>query len=215
MKLLLSIVFIPLIYFYGGSLWDLIKVISFDNPVQLAFVIALIGSTLLFAIFLRNGSFLAIFEHELTHNLWAIFTFKKPVGFQVFKDQGGRFYAEGGRNYMISLSPYFFLTFSFMFMPLFLFIQPSYYKSFMVVLGILTGFHTSTTIKETSFRQPDLEDYGLAFSFVFIIFGNIISYGIILSFVTGSWEGIKDFLVSGIIGLSSFVRHNVTDLIGK
>jgi hypothetical protein len=214
-RILISIIFIPLCYFYGAELIDLIRLISLKNSVHLAFMAAFAGSTLLFLIFLGRGSFISIFEHELTHNLWAILTFRKPVGFQVFKGQGGRFYAEGKDNYMITLSPYFFLTLSFLFLPLFLVIQPSYHKAFMIILGILTGFHTSTTIKETGLRQDDLHTFGILFSLIFILLGNIISYGIILSFVTGGWEGIKEFLFSGMKDIISYGKDIVVNLVGN
>ena len=215
LRILISIVIIPLCFFYGAEFLGLIKLLSLSNSVHLAFIAAFAGSTLFFFILIGRGSFLLIFEHELTHNLWAILTFRKPTGFQVFKNKGGKVDMEKRSNYMVTLSPYFFLTFSFLFMPIFLFIEPSYYILFIIILGMLTGFHTSTTIKETSLQQPDLHVYSVIFSLIFILLGNIISYGIILAFVTGGWDGIKDYIVSGMMDLVSFSKNIVANLVGK
>ncbi len=205
LRSILGILCLPLIFLFGVSFWDLLKLLSFENPLHVSFIVSFIGSTLLFALFLSRGSFLAIFEHELTHNLWAILTFNKPTGFHIEKGYGGEFNYEGKGNFLMALSPYFSLTFSFLILPLYLVIQQEYYKYFIIILGILTGFHTSTTLKETGFRQTDLKEYGYLFSFIIIILGNILSYGIILAFVTGSWGGIREFIISGFKELYSFL----------
>jgi hypothetical protein len=206
-RIILSILFLPLIYFYGGNFWDMVKTLSFNNPVHLSFIISFTLSTILFFLFLKDGAYISIFEHELTHNLWAILTLNKPTGFHIEEYKGGLFEYKGRGNFLITLSPYFFLTLSFLVLPLFLFIQPSYFKYFIIILGIFTGFHTSTTLKEIGLKQPDLQAYGLLFSFIVIILGNILCYGIILAFITGSWIEVKEFLIGGVKELYNFIIY--------
>ena len=206
MRLLVTILILPLIYFYGKSFSLLFGIVSFAEPYQFWFLIAFAGATILSFLFISKGSFLATFEHELTHNLFAILTFNKPTGFHVNRDGSGLFQYRGRGNILITLGPYFFQTFSFLLLPLYLVIIPDYYAYFFGLLGILTGYHTSSTIKEFRFRQPDIRKNGILYSTILVVFLNIISYGILFSFVAGRWVGIKDFLVSGILDFVGIVK---------
>ncbi|MBE0674198.1 MAG: hypothetical protein IH591_06020 [Bacteroidales bacterium] len=213
MRFILSILFLPLIFFYGSGFLSVVEQISFSNSIHLYFVISLGLSSLLFFFLIGRMSFIAIFEHELTHNIFAVLTFNKPAGFHVSRGEGGLFQYEGRGNFLITLSPYFFLTFSFFLLPLFLVIDQVYFKHFIIALGILTGYHTSTTIKETHLQQPDLRDNGFIFSFIVIILGNLLNYGVIFSFVSGGWNGIGRFLAGGVTDLYRLII-NLPGLVG-
>lgn len=206
MRVLLSILVLPLIFFYGKSFFLLFGMISLADPFQLWFFIAFAGAAVLSFLFISSGSFLATFEHELTHNLFAILTFNKPTGFHVNRDGSGLFQYRGRGNILITLGPYFFQTFSFMILPLYLVIMPKYHVYFFVLLGILTGYHSSSTIKEFGFRQPDIRKNGILFSTILVLFLNIISFGILLAFVIGNWQGIGEFLVGGMRDLFEIVK---------
>jgi hypothetical protein len=117
LKVLLGILFLPLIYFYAGNFWDLLKLLPFDNPKDLYFIISLIGVTLFFSLFLSEGSFITIFEHEFTHNLWAILTFNKPEGLRVKKGEGAQFLAMAKGNFLLPYLPIFSLPCFFCFFP--------------------------------------------------------------------------------------------------
>ncbi len=205
MRIILGILFLPLIAFYTIQFRDVICSLSFSDPIHKWFILVFIISTVLSYLYISADSYIAIFEHELTHNLWAILTFNRPEGFHVSRGIGGVFLHSGRGNFIITLSPYFFLTFSFFFLPFFIFIDADFHQLFIIILAVLTGFHTSTTIKETHLRQEDLRKYGLGFSVIVIILGNILSYGLIFSFITASWAGMWVFLRTGILELINFV----------
>jgi hypothetical protein len=163
MRLLLGILFLPLIYFYGDAFVSLLSAISLQHAYQVNFWLAFGISTILLFVFLGRDAYLAIFEHEFTHNSWAILTFNRPKGFHVERGNGGYFEYSGRGNFLITLSPYFFLTLSFILLIFYNLIKPEYYSYFYIVLGIFTGYHTSSTIKETSFNQPDIKANGFFF----------------------------------------------------
>ena len=207
---ILSLLLIPFIYFYGSVFLVLLQQISLNDSFQLIFWISFGISAVIFFIFLSSSSFFAIFEHELTHNIWAVLTFNKPVGFHVRKGEGGLFEYHGKGNFLITLSPYFFLTFSFIALPFYLIIKEEFYLYFFIVLGIFTGYHTSSTIKETKLQQPDLKVNGYFVSIVVIILGNILNYGLIIAFTIGGWGKMWEFLRSGMLEFGEFVM-NVVD----
>lgn len=199
MRIITSLVILPLIYIYGIPFIDIIKGISLSDPYQSVFIYALAGSTIFFLIFMKSGSYFAIFEHELTHNLFALLTFQKPTGFHVEKGTGGYFQYEGRGNVLMILAPYFFLTISFIALLFYNLLKAEYYNYFFIALGIFTGYHTSSTFKETRISQPDIQKYGPLFSFIVIIFGNILFYGLILVFTLEQWPGFMSFLKSGAV----------------
>jgi len=187
-----------LIFFYAQSFFDLLLNINLHDVHQSWFWYSFVISSVLFFILIGRMSFLAIFEHELTHNIYALLTFNRPVGFHVRRGGGGLFEYEGRGNYFITLSPYFSLTFSLFVLLFYGIIRFEFLKFYFLFLGIITGFHTSTTIKETRLNQPDIQRYGVFFSVIFIVFFSIVNYGIVIAFTQGKGRGMIDFLFSGI-----------------
>lgn len=186
-----------LVPFYFSEFMQLVSVFSLSNNLHLSFLVAFAAGTVFCFLFVGNGSFAAIFEHELTHMLWAILFFKKPLGLKVMRDQGGYAIYSGG-NFLITLAPYFSLTFNLILTPLYYIINHSLDPYFFAIYGLALGFHTATTLKETSPRQPDLRQHGMLASYVFIAFGNLISYGLVLAFVLGRGRGMLDFAQAGV-----------------
>ncbi|MBN1184156.1 MAG: M50 family metallopeptidase [Bacteroidales bacterium] len=201
MARVLAILFLPLIYFYLLNFFSLILRIDFSGSCQSMYLIGFALSGFIFFIFFRRISFLATFEHEFTHNLWAVLTLRKPIAFQVTKDQGGVYYFDGRSNVMIALSPYFFPTFSFFLLLLYLIISPSFYIWFFLILGISSGYHMATDLRDFHFKQTDLRVYGVIPSLIYILFFNIIMYGLVLGFVSARWRGMWAFAKSGIIDI--------------
>ncbi len=199
LRIVLIILFVPLIFFYGYTFYELILGISFKDPNQLYFWISLGGSTVLSYFLIASMAFFPIFEHELTHNIIALLTFNKPVGFHVQVNQGGMAQYRGRGNFLITLSPYFVQTFTFLVLPLYLILRPDIYLYFFVAWGVITGYHTSSTIKETHLNQSDLRKNGLLFSFITIILGNIITYGLIIAFTIGRWKAMGQFMKDGAL----------------
>ncbi len=142
---------------------------------------------------LRKKYFYSTFEHELTHLLVGLLFLKKPVGFKATAREGGVVTLYGG-NFIITLAPYFLPTLSFLLLPLYLVIQPTFYPYFFGILGFLTSYHIFSTIQEFRYTQPDIRKAGPVFSTVFLIFANILFYGMILFFLDRRFAGIGEFL---------------------
>ena len=197
-----SIILAP---FYFIKLKNLLFATNLKDPIQLYFWISFIGATLFFYAFMKSGSFFAIYEHELTHIIWGLLFFKSPRGFSVEEDYGGVVEIEGG-NFLIALSPYFFQTLNFIMIPLLFLLKNRFHLYYFILFGILLGYHTSSTIKESWPGQPDFRVAGKLFSYVFIIFANLITYGVIFAFVQRRYEGMWLYLKSGFIFAVEFIK---------
>src|SRR3972149_7037440 len=157
---ILSIVFVPLIYFYGISIIRLFRAIDLGNNLHIYFLLGFIGALIIVRLFLRRISFFITFEHELTHNLWAILTFNKPTGFHVEANNGGLFTYSGKGNFIITLSPYFFQTLNLFLLFIMLFIQLQFYPLFYGLIGFAAGYHLVTDIRAIHLQQSDLRVNG-------------------------------------------------------
>lgn len=140
-----------------------------------------------------GGSFLAIMEHELTHMVFALLTFHRPVDLDVKQNKGGHFSFQGKGNWLIALAPYFFPTFAvcvmlasfvyfFMGQPL-----PLVYWS---VFGIMVGYHLAATILQIHPGQTDFKQAGYLFTVLFLPGANLIVYGLLFAYACIGWPGI-------------------------
>ncbi len=151
------------------------------------------------SVFHRAWSFLKTLEHEITHILVALIFLKLPVGIRVTAYAGGhaKYVGFGSTGHTwIALAPYFLPT-----LPIVIVIG-SYMFGFggpivMVLLGSATAFHLVTNWQETSLRQTDLQGVGIATSVAILPLMNLISYGIILAFVSGGAPLIYRFIAGG------------------
>lgn len=194
---LLSILCIPLSMSYGIELIELLFSFNIADTMQSSFLIATVGSTLFCSKFVRSDSYLAIFEHEFVHNIMAFATFKKPVGFSVQRGYGGHFEYYGSGNLLIILGPYFFPTIPALVFPFYWVIDENYLRYFYALLGLGLGFQMVTNFKETHSQQSDLKVYGLVYSYLLIVFLNIIVIGCIFGFVQTGFNGISEFFTAG------------------
>lgn len=196
-KLLFALVLLLLIYGYGESLYHIFHVLNWYERTQRYFIIVLPISLLLFTFIIRGYSYISIFKHELTHNIFCLLTFQKPVGFHVLEGGGGLFNYAGRGNFLISLSPYFSYTTTLLLLPIYL-LNIGSTNVYFIMLAIAAGFDLTTILKDIHPNQSDIKEYGYIFSFIFIIFGNIFSLGLLLSFVQERWVGMYAFMLSGI-----------------
>lgn len=205
-KLVLIIFFIPFIYAYSKAFILLFDEFNFESNNLFFFCIGFIIFSLIWIPLWKKFRFFAIFEHEFTHMILALCFFHRPKAFHVDEHEGG-WVKLAGVNFIVTLGPYFFLTFCFLVLPLYLVTKPEFYTYFFLLLGVLTSYHTLSTIRETNFnKQPDIIFNGKIFSFVVIILGNIFCYGFILAFVLGGFLRGRDFILDGwnsFIGLFS------------
>lgn len=213
MRLILIIILIPLVFVFGKVLAELLLSYPISNQYSLTFLLSYILSLIIFFLVRYRMSYLTTFEHELTHNIWAILTFKKPVGFHVDEERGGLFEYQGGSNYFIALSPYFFPTFTFFVFPLFFIIKNEYVLLHNIILGVTYGFFAARSLNETRPYQPDIRQYGLFFSYLFIIFWNIIIFGSLFSFIAYKGEGVRLFLHKGIDIVWDFIHSFILNKI--
>lgn len=144
-----------------------------------------------------SGSFLAILEHELTHMLFAIFTFHKPVGLDVHQDKGGSFMFRGPGNWLIAIGPYFFPLFPAIVMLASLVyalmgeaLPPVYWS----VFGVMVGYHLAVTILQIHAKQTDFKKAGYVFTILFLPGANMLVYGILLAYACLGWKGLPTYV---------------------
>jgi hypothetical protein len=194
---ILAIVSIPFSIFYGVELMELLISFDFSKITQLYFIIALAASGMFTLIFIRSDSYIAIFEHELVHNLIAVLTFRKPVGFNVRSGAGGQFEYYGRSNILIRLGPYFFPTIPAILFPLYWIVDEKFVNLFFILIGAGLGFQIVTNLKESHVHQTDLKQHGLLFSYLLVLCFNIIILGILFAFFQNEFGGINSFLSVG------------------
>ena len=124
-----------------------------------------------------NGNWFLTIEHELTHTLFALLTFHKIVDFKATDSLGGhmQFSGIGGGNWLITIAPYFFPTFSMIIIGFIYLSQSQYYPILIALLGYSIVYHMHSTYIETSSQQPDIQEVGLIFSFLFLPAANLFA----------------------------------------
>ena len=124
----------------------------------------------------NSGRWFLTLEHELTHTLFALLTFHKMIYFEATYSNGGKtaYYGSGG-NWLISIAPYFFPTFSMIIIGFIYFAQPQYYPILIALLGYSIVYHIHSTYIETKIQQPDIQEVGVLFSFLFLPAANLFA----------------------------------------
>ena len=162
-------------FFLGGCLFSLVVVAKYKQKLE----------------------FFSTFEHELTHNIWAMLFFRKPMGFHVNTDGSGLFQWEGGSKFskiFILLSPYFFPTACYLWLPFHVMCKEEYYWFYFMMMGIFFGYQVMSTIQETGSYQTDITSNGILYSYVTFIPLYIVFHGVILSHLNNGFSGISDFI---------------------
>lgn len=130
----------------------------------------------------HNLNWFMKFTHELTHTLVAVLFFAKIREF-VVKDRDCYVnYKAGPIGYVpITLSPYCIPIYTFMLFP-FRFAGDSHYMIvFDALIAFSYAFHVHSFIKQTRFRQPDIENCGKARSVTFITFVHFAVISLIMA----------------------------------
>lgn len=130
----------------------------------------------------HNLNWFMKFTHELTHTLVAVLFFAKIREF-VVKDRDCYVnYKAGPIGYVpITLSPYCIPIYTFMLFP-FRFAGDSHYMIiFDALIAFSYAFHVHSFIKQTRFRQPDIENCGKTRSVAFISFVHMAVIALILA----------------------------------
>ncbi len=144
-------------------------------------------------------STMQIISHELTHALFAYLTFHWVGKIRLNPDDsGGSMTLRGRGNWFISLSPYFFPLFTFLFM----LIMPQLLKIFdgtfekaliYATLGYFAAYYWTTVLSQVHSKQTDIINEGFFFSGIIIIGGNLFVNGIIFAFCSKLWTGVDKY----------------------
>ncbi|MEM7010908.1 MAG: hypothetical protein AAF585_05430 [Verrucomicrobiota bacterium] len=130
-----------------------------------------------------------VLGHEYTHAIAALCCGGKLFGWPVVTSSGGQVLTNKN-NVFISLAPYMVPIYSvvatliYALLHLFLEIGPIYERAFFGVIGFTWAFHLTFTFLMVTRSQPDLQNYGVFFSLVFIVLVNLLIVSAL--FVTAS-----------------------------
>ena len=138
------------------------------------------------------GSWFSTFEHELTHVLFAWMTFHRAKISKVTHSDGGLMHYWGVGNWLITLSPYFFPTFSFLLILAHVFFGVSEF-AYQAVLGATVCYHAISTYHETHKGQTDLQEAGFGFSWCVLPGLNLYFYLLILATLGIGFDSISKF----------------------
>ncbi|MBQ8481763.1 MAG: M50 family metallopeptidase [Alphaproteobacteria bacterium] len=159
------------------------------------------GAVLYFAIMIFAGQNISrtmqIISHELTHLMFAYLTFHDAGRVRINPDDsGGEMIVKGGGNWLITLAPYFFPLFSFLYMLLMPWLVIASGEHFMVyaIFGYFFGYYWGTVLSQVHPEQTDIIREGYIFSAIFIVGANLYTTGIILAFNSKLWDGVKEYL---------------------
>tara|TARA_B110000967_G_C18702556_1_gene468604 strand:- start:135 stop:779 length:645 start_codon:yes stop_codon:yes gene_type:complete len=199
-KLLLNITFLLLIIPFGYSFFNEITMFNIDVSRNYMFLLGTIAFFILYSLLSNKLQYFSTFEHELTHNIWALLFFKKPRGFHVNTDGSGLFEWSGSSGLLskvfILLSPYFFPTITMFLILLSLIIKDGFISIFFLVIGISFGYHIVSTIKEMHLEQTDITENGYFTSFNTIVLMSLIMNGVVIAFINNGYNGIAEFFIS-------------------
>jgi hypothetical protein len=138
-------------------------------------------------IIFRNigGGWFATLEHEFTHIIFALLTFHKITDLRASFSRGGHinYSGVGGGNWLITISPYFFPTFSALVLGA-MYISKYQFNSFLLgALGFSIIYHIHSTYVETHYQQTDLQKVGFIYSWLFLPSANIVALIMILALI--------------------------------
>ena len=168
---------------------------------HVGFLVGTLISLFIIKKYKKQLSFFIVFEHELTHNIWAMLFFMKPMGFHVKEDGTGGYFVHSAngntklKDIFIRLSPYFFPTACFLWIPFCIVWKEEYLLYYFSIMGVFWGYHIMSTIQETGSHQSDLRAHGLTYSYLLILPLYIIFNGIIIALLNNGFSGIIDFLL--------------------
>ena len=132
-----------------------------------------------------GSGWFATLEHEFTHIIFAWATFHRITDLKAsFTGNGHINYSgAGGGNWLITISPYFFPTFSALVLGLMYLSKHQFNTFFLGALGFSLIYHIHSTYKETHARQPDLKEVGFLYAWLFLPSANIFGLVMVLTLI--------------------------------
>ena len=153
---------------------------------------------------------LSTLEHELTHALFGLLTFRMIRGLNITWSRGGHVTFPGQVNWLILVAPYWFPTVSVAFALALSLVDPQHAEAVNLGLGVSVGYHLTSTWRETHPGQSDLRRVGMGFCWCILPFLNLVSYGGLLAFVVYGSDGAVDHLAD-VFQRSLAVAQNLLD----
>ncbi len=136
-----------------------------------------------------TGSWFSTLEHEITHAVFAWLTLHRVHGIRTSWNDGGWMRYSGPGNWLITISPYFFPTLLLVPVVLDLFI---FDQVVLFMVGAISAYHLTSTIRETHLAQTDLKRTGYRFAVLFLPTANVMVHGTaLLYFTKGSDAAIE------------------------
>lgn len=216
-KLLINIASLAVMMPFGYSLLGEVRSFDMGQSENTLFLAGTVVSGILCLLFARRLRFFMVFEHELTHNIWALLFLKKPRGFHVNPDGSGQFQFSGRTSTIselfISLGPYFFPTITVLLILASPIVKEGLMEIYFLAIGITYGYHLSSTVKETHLRQTDISENGYFTSFNLIISLNLLTNGLVLAFINGGWGCVGVYFLRSY-EFAIFQAENFITLIG-
>ena len=184
---------------------------TFSKEIAVYFLGPVIGIMVIWGIIPGlSGSAFTIFAHEFTHMLAAVVTGHKPKAMNIIPDKGGSFSYTGEGNWLITIAPYFFPTFPFLWMLGGIWFEyqgkifPTWY---IMVFGTLVGYHIVSNFYQIHSEQTDFKKAGYLFSVLFIPGANVLLIGYLWSFVLKGWAGLSGWQKMAFDSCSRFISE--------
>lgn len=143
-----------------------------------------------------GGSFLSIFEHEATHMVFALLTGHTPQDINIKRGVGGNFIYRGQGNWLIYIAPYFFPTSALLVIGaagFYVWMGQTTPPAYLMILGIMTGYHLISTFDEIHPGQTDFAAAGYLFSLLFLPGANLLMYGLLMAYACYGFHGFSMF----------------------
>ena len=186
-----------------------------ESSVFTALLIGFLSGITVF-IFISRFTKFYIFGHELAHWIFAKLFLRETKSFEVGKD-GGAVHVQNP-NIWISLAPYFYPTFTIIWIPAwfaFKYFEKDFAWSTHIFFGILAftwAYHVILTFHALRNEQSDLKRYGKPLSLSLIIFLNLFMIYLFLSLFTDNpmvacrvfWETARDDIVNTYTYIKGF-----------
>ncbi len=153
------------------------------------------------------GPWLMRAEHEATHLLFALITLHPIVGLSREERQGSFVRFLGGGNWLIQIAPYFFPTAAVFLWFFALMIPFGYFLPWTsIALGIATGFHVVSTVREIRRDQAELMALSWKFCWMFLPTANLLMLGLLVAFSYNGFEGLSQFVREMLQPMSALSR---------
>lgn len=181
--ILLTFLFLFIGLFWGYEIWNAIKqhwllFIRWCNSARISYYpwyLWIVVGASVFPImnryFVKNMELIKTFTHELTHTITNLLFFRRVHSFHASEHEGGVVWSSGNNKlrFMTSLAPYCFPIYT---IPLLMFrcmVNSEFLPIIDVFIGFSIGIHLVCFIEQTRNYQPDINQFPLWFSYIYIL----------------------------------------------